>query len=202
MPGLRSPAASSRSSARWLDLSGACVGLVALDSIVTGARVEPGDPLLGLPSSGLHSNGYTLARSALAGVPLDDERLGAPLADVLLEPTEIYVRAALDLLRSDVDVRGLAHITGGGLDNLLRMEAKVGFEIDDPLPALPVFGLIQELGGVSDDEMYEVFNMGCGFCCVVAAGDEEAALGLLRDHHPAAKRIGRATDRIGSVERR
>ena len=96
------------------ELGGSCVGLVALDAIVTGAGVEPGDPVIGLPSSGLHSNGYTLARAALADVSLDDDRLGRPLGDVLLEPTEIYVRPILELLASPVAVRGLAHITGDG----------------------------------------------------------------------------------------
>jgi phosphoribosylformylglycinamidine cyclo-ligase len=181
------------------ELGGSCVGLVELDRIVTGAAVRPGDPVIGLPSSGLHSNGYTLARAALANVPLDDERLGRPLGDVLLEPTEIYVRPVLELLRSPVDVRGLAHITGEGFDNLLRLEADVGYEIDDPLPVPPVFELIQQLGDVSDSEMREVFNMGCGFTCVVAAADEEAALELLRAHYPGAKRVGRATDRMGVV---
>ena len=90
--------------------------------------------MIGLPSSGLHSNGYTLARSALGGLPLDDERLGRPLGEVLLEPTEIYVKPVVELLRSEVDVRGLAHITSGGLGNLLRLAAEVGYEIDDPLP--------------------------------------------------------------------
>jgi phosphoribosylformylglycinamidine cyclo-ligase len=183
------------------ELGGTCVGLVGLDAIVTGSTVTPGDPVIGLPSSGLHSNGYTLARRALEEVPLDDERLGRPLGEVLLEPTEIYVPAVLELLQSEVDVRGLVHITGGGLDNLLRVQASVGFEIDDPLPVAPVFGLIQELGGVSNDEMYEVFNMGCGFCCVVAAGDESAALELLRRHYPGAQRIGRATERAGEIVR-
>jgi phosphoribosylformylglycinamidine cyclo-ligase len=181
------------------ELGGSCVGLVALDSIVTGAAVVPGDAVIGLPSSGLHSNGYTLARRALADVALDDERLGSPLGDVLLEPTEIYVRAVLELLRSDVEVRGLAHITGEGFDNLLRLEAEVGYEIDNPLPVPPIFDLIQEHGGVSDAEMREVFNMGCGFCCVVADDDEAAALELLRSHYPDAKRIGRASDRAGEV---
>jgi phosphoribosylformylglycinamidine cyclo-ligase len=183
------------------ELGGTCVGLVRLDAIVTGSAVRPGDAVIGLPSSGLHSNGYTLARRALAEVPLDDERLGRALGEVLLEPTEIYVTAVLELLRSEVEVRALAHITGGGLDNLLRVQASVGYEIDDPLPVAPVFGLIQELGGVSDDEMYEVFNMGCGFCCVVAADDEPAATDLLRRLYPEAKRIGRATDRVGKIVR-
>jgi phosphoribosylformylglycinamidine cyclo-ligase len=183
------------------ELGGTCVGLVALDAIVTGAAVEPGDSVIGLPSSGLHSNGYTLARSALAGVSLDDRRLGRPLGEVLLEPTEIYVRAILDLLGSPVDVRGLAHITGDGFDNLLRLEAEVGFEIDDPLPVPPVFTLIQELGDVTDEEMDRVFNMGCGFCCVVASADEKPALELLRGHHPGARRVGRATDGEREVRR-
>jgi phosphoribosylformylglycinamidine cyclo-ligase len=181
------------------ELGGSCVGLVELDAIVAGAEVEPGDPVIGLPSSGLHSNGYTLARAALADVPLEDERLGRPLGDILLEPTEIYVRPVLELLRSDVDVHGLAHITGEGFDNLLRLEADVGYEIDDPLPVPPIFELIRELGQVSDQEMREVFNMGCGFTCVVATGDEERALELLRAHYPEAKRVGRATDRPGQV---
>jgi phosphoribosylformylglycinamidine cyclo-ligase len=176
-----------------LDLAGACFGTVPLDTMVTGSAIEPGDPVLGLPSSGLHSNGFTLARSALSEIPLDDERLGRPLGDVLLEPTEIYVKPILELLRSPVDVRGLAHITSGGLGNLLRLETEAGYEIDDPLPAPPVFGLIQDLAEVSDEEMREVFNLGCGFCCIVAADDEDAAVKLLRGHYPAAKRIGRAS---------
>jgi len=183
------------------ELGGTCVGLVDLDAIVTGASVEPGDPVIGLPSSGLHSNGYTLARNALDDISPNDERLGRPVGDVLLEPTEIYVRAILGLLRSPVDVRGLAHITGDGLNNLLRLEAEVGYEIDDPLPVPPVFDLIRELAQVSDDEMHEVFNMGCGFCCVVAADDLDAALELVRGQYPGARRIGRVTDRAGEVTR-
>lgn len=179
---------------RGVDVSGACFGTVALDAIVDGSAVEPGDVVIGLPSTGLHSNGYTLARSALAEIPLEDDRLGRPLGDVLLEPTEIYVKPIVELLRSEVDVRGLAHITSGGTKNLLRLAAQVGYEIDDPLPVPPVFELIQEQGGVSEEEMYEVFNMGCGFCVVVPAADEAAALELLRGHYPAAKRVGRATD--------
>jgi len=184
-----------------LDLAGACFGVVALDALVTGGSIEPGDPVIGLPSSGLHSNGYTLARSALEGIPMDDARLGRPLGDVLLEPTEIYVKPVVELLRSEVDVRGLAHITSGGLDNLLRLEADVGYRIDDPLPVPEIFTLIQELAGVPDEEMHEVFNMGCGFCVLVAAADEERALERLRAHYPEARTIGHATGDAGRVER-
>ena len=184
-----------------LDLAGACFGTVQLDALVTGATIEPGDAVIGLPSSGLHSNGYTLARRALADVPLDDERLGRPLGDVLLEPTEIYVKAIVELLRSEVGVRGLAHITSGGLNNLLRLEAEVAYEIDDRLPIPPVFELIRELGAISDEEMHEVFNMGCGFCVVVAASDEDSAVAALRAHYPDAKRIGRAAAGSPAVNR-
>jgi phosphoribosylformylglycinamidine cyclo-ligase len=184
-----------------LDLAGASFGVVSLDALITGFAIEPGDAVLGLPSSGLHSNGYTLARSVLADIPLDDERLGRPLGEVLLEPTEIYVKPIVELLRSEIGVRGLAHITSGGLGNLLRLEAEVAYEIDDPLPVPPVFALIQELGDVSDEEMHEVFNMGCGFCVVVADADEDGALERLRSAYPGAKRIGRATDGPAALRR-
>jgi len=182
---------------RGVDVSGACIGRVALDAIVDGAAVEPGDVVIGLPSSGIHSNGYTLARSALAGIGLDEDpegRLGRPLGEELLQPTQIYVKPIVALLRSKVDVRGLAHITSGGTENLLRLAADVGYEIDDPLPPQPIFGLIQERGAVAAEEMSRVFNMGCGFCVVVAAADEAAALELLRSSYPDARRVGRATE--------
>ena len=92
----------------------------------------------------------------------------------------IYVRAVLELLRSGLDVRGLAHITGGGLLNLLRLHADVGFQIDAPLPVPPVFGLVQALGEVPDAEMWEVFNMGCGFCVVVPAAQADGRRGAAR----------------------
>jgi phosphoribosylformylglycinamidine cyclo-ligase len=189
---------------RGFDIAGACFGTVALDAIVDGSAVEPGDPVIGLPSSGIHSNGYTLARAALGDLALDDDpegRLGRPLGDVTLEPTEIYVKPVLELLRSEVEVRGLAHITSGGLRNLLRLGAEVGYEIDDPLPVPPIFELIAERGGVADEEMHDVFNMGCGFCCVVGAAHEAAAVELLRRHYPEAKRVGRATAAVGAIDR-
>jgi phosphoribosylformylglycinamidine cyclo-ligase len=186
---------------RGFDLAGACFGVVALDSIVDGAAVQPGDPVIGLPSSGIHSNGYTLARRAVEGIPLDDQRLGRPLGDILLEPTEIYVRAVLELLRSEVEVRGLAHITSGGLGNLLRLRAELGYRIGDPLPVPEIFELIRDRAEVTDEEMHEVFNMGCGFCCVVAAGGEDRALEVLRARHPGAQVIGQAVSGAREVTR-
>lgn len=175
---------------KGFDIAGACFGTVALDSIIDGSGVTPGDVVIGLPSSGIHSNGYTLARSALSGIDMQDDRLGRPLGDILIEPTEIYVRAILDLLDTSARVHGLAHITSGGLDNLLRLKAQVTYEITDPLEPQPVFGLIAERAGVPEHEMYEVFNMGCGFCVVVPEEDESTALQSLRTHYPDARRIG------------
>lgn len=183
------------------ELSGSAVGLVDLAEIVSGARIEPGDTLIGLPSSGLHSNGYTLARRALAEIPLEDERLGQPLGEILLEPTTIYVRAVLELLDSGVDVRGLAHITGDGLNNLLRLSRAVGYQVTDPLPVPPVFDLVAAEGGVAEGEMHDVFNMGLGFVCIVREADTAAAAGLLESHHPGAQPIGTVTDRAGVVLR-
>ena len=193
-------------SPHGFDLCGTAIGTVALDAIVTGDELAPGDALVGLPSSGLHSNGYTLARRALlddGGLGLDDrppELGGASVADALLEPTVIYVRAVLDLLRSGLPVHGLAHITGGGLANLLRLSERVGFAIDAPLPVPPVFALVARLGGVSDAEMWDVFNMGCGFVAIVPderAGDAAAILGA---HHAGAARIGTVTGEPGRVK--
>jgi phosphoribosylformylglycinamidine cyclo-ligase len=185
-------------SPHGFDLLGFCVGLVDLGAVVTGGRIEAGDAVIGIPSSGVHSNGYTLARRALPDL---DERFGAhSVGDLLLEPTVIYVRAVRELLASDVDVRGLAHITGEGLLNLLRLDAPVGYRIDAPLPAPPVFELIAERAEVEDAELFEVFNMGCGFCCVVPPDDRERAVELLAEHHPGTAVIGRATTAAGVVE--
>jgi len=176
-------------SPHGVDLLGFCVGLVDLDAVITGGRVEAGDAIVGIPSSGVHSNGLTLARRVLGDT---DERL--------LEPTVIYVRAVRELLDSAVDVRGLAHITGEGFLNLLRLEAEVGYLIDAPLPAPPVFDDIAERGGVEPAEMHEVFNMGCGFCCVVPAEEAEEAVSVLARRHPGTAVIGRTTTAAGVVQ--
>lgn len=184
-----------------IELAGSAIGTVALDAIVDGSAIEAGDVVVGLPSSGLHSNGYTLARRVLDEIPLDDDRLGRPLGEVLLEPTEIYVRPILELLASEVDVHGLAHITGDGLNNLLRLGSGVGYEIDDPLPSQPIFDLIADRGGIDDAEMHEVFNMGCGFCITISPEDLAPTLAILHPHYPEARRIGSVTANAGVVTR-
>src|SRR3954453_12125046 len=193
-------------SPHGFDLCGTAIGTIALDAIVTGEAIAPGDALVGVPSSGLHSNGYTLARRAPpdeGGLGLDDrppDLGGASVADALLEPTVIYVRAVLDLLRSDVPVRGLAHITGGGVGNLLRLGAgRIGYAVEAPLPAPAVFGLVARLGDVPDAEMWEVFNMGCGFVAIVPDDRADDAAALLGAHHPGAARIGTVTGEAGRV---
>jgi phosphoribosylformylglycinamidine cyclo-ligase len=188
-------------SPHGFDLVGACFGTVALDAIVTGSAIQPGDAVIGLPSSGVHSNGYTLARRALPDMGETPSELGGRrVGDVLLEPTVIYVRAVMDLLRSDLETRGLAHITSGGMLNLLRLEAEVGYRIDSPLPVPPIFDLIADGASVDPTEMYQVFNMGCGFCCVVPADRADAAVELLEKHHRGAAVIGSVTDSAGLVE--
>jgi phosphoribosylformylglycinamidine cyclo-ligase len=188
------------------DLCATAIGTVALDAIITGEDAKPGDVLIGVPASGIHSNGYTLARRALlkdGGLALDDrpDSLGgASVIDALLEPTVIYVKGTVELLRSEIDVKGLAHITGGGVLNLLRLGyGKHGFEIDTPLDVTPVFGLIAETGRVDPAEMWEVFNMGCGFVAAVDPADADGAAKILAKHHPGARAIGTITADAGKV---
>jgi phosphoribosylformylglycinamidine cyclo-ligase len=193
-------------SPHGFDLCGTAIGTVALDAVLTGDAVTAGDALVGVPSSGLHSNGYTLARRTLlqdAGLGLDDrppELGGASVADALLEPTVVYVRAALALLRSGLDVHGLAHITGGGLLNLLRLGGdRVGYAVEDPLPVPAVMELIARAADVAPADLWEVFNMGCGLVAVVPEADAPDAAALLAGHHPGARRIGTVTERAGTA---
>jgi len=156
-----------------IDLVGMCAAIVPLDRIIIGADVAPGDVVVGVRSSGVHSNGLTLARRALfeaGGLAPDRYRpeLSATVGDELLRPTDIYVRPVMDLLnRQRLPIRALAHITGDGLLNLTRIKAAVGFRLDDLPEPHPIFRLIQDCGSVSTAEMYRVFNMGVGFCVIV-----------------------------------
>jgi phosphoribosylformylglycinamidine cyclo-ligase len=178
-------------SPNGFDLTATCFGTVALDAVITGEKIAPGDALIGLPSSGLHSNSYSLARTALPDLA---EAFGATtVGEALLAPTVIYVRAILELLRSEIPVHGLAHITGGGVRNLLRLSDTAGFDLSDPLPNAPIIELVIERAGVSAQEAWEVFNMGCGFVAVVPDKHADAATHLLAAHHPGTRRIGTAT---------
>jgi phosphoribosylformylglycinamidine cyclo-ligase len=188
------------------DIVGTAVGTVPLDRIILGADLSDGDIILGLASSGIHSNGLTLARKALfekAGYRPDQhsDALGRSVGEELLEPTRIYVRPVLALLEAERAVKALIHITGDGFLNLLRVESDVGFEITD-LPEPPaIFELISEAGRVDEGEMFRVFNMGVGFAVVVAAEAADRALDTLRATGAAdAQIIGRVTKREpGSV---
>jgi phosphoribosylformylglycinamidine cyclo-ligase len=188
------------------DLVGSAFGTVALDQIIDGSAARPGDVMIGLPASGVHSNGLTLARRALVddgGLGLDatpHSLGGQSVGEALLEPTVIYVRAVLELIRSPIAVHGLAHITGGGLLNLRRIGAGVGYSITEPLPSPPIFELIAQFGEVSPAEMWEVFNMGCGLVAMVPADQAAAAVDLLSSFHPGAAVIGTLTDRDDLVE--
>lgn len=166
------------------DLAGTCMGAVKKDKVLDGRRVQEGDVILGLPSHGLHSNGYTLVRKLAAKHRLSwgakaPFAKGASLGEALLEPTKIYVKPALRLLQSGLDVKAFAHVTGGGLQNLPRMNRKFRYLIEEPLDPQPVYAWLRELGGLDPVEMYKTFNMGMGFAVVVAKGDADAALDLL-----------------------
>jgi phosphoribosylformylglycinamidine cyclo-ligase len=169
---------------------------------VDGADIRAGDVIIGLPSSGLHSNGYSLARHVLldiAGMSLSDQvgDTGRRLDDALLQPTRVYVPAAEALWRAGVTPRGLVHISGGGLLNLCRLAADVSYELD-ALPAPPpVFGLIAEAGKVPAATMYATFNMGIGFCIVVPQAQQQAALAALKGAGEQPARIGWVTGRPG-----
>jgi phosphoribosylformylglycinamidine cyclo-ligase len=177
------------------DLAGFCVGAVEKSAILDGAKVRAGDVLLGIASSGPHSNGYSLIRRILdrAGRPLDLDVGGVTLADALMAPTTIYVKAMLDLLKSH-DLHAMAHITGGGLtENIIRVVPDgLGLDIEASTIVLPpVFDWLQREGAVPREEMWRTFNCGVGFVLIVAEADV-ATIGAALDSAGLAHRaIGR-----------
>ena len=189
------------------DLAGFCVGVVERSRRIDGRAIEPGDRLLGLASSGFHSNGYSLVRRVLLekmALRLEDTPVGldAPLADVLLRPTRIYVRALRRLAAADL-LRGAAHITGGGLiDNPPRMipgDAKLKLQIDvGSWTVPPVFELLARGGGVAADEMLRTFNMGLGMLVCVPAARMLEARTLLEQEGETVFDVGEvaASDRV------
>jgi phosphoribosylformylglycinamidine cyclo-ligase len=167
-----------------IDLAGAIVGVVERADIIDGKRIQPGDAIIGLPSTGLHTNGYSLARRALAGLdwraPLAE--LGGPVGEALLAVHRSYLRPVQALRAAGVDVRGLAHITGGGMpDNLPRIlpDGTAALIRRGAWPEPPLFGLIQRLGSVPDDELFHVFNMGLGMLAVMPQSHIARALDAL-----------------------
>ena len=181
------------------DLVGMAVGRVDLDEVIDGSRVREGDVVIGVRSNGIHSNGLSLARKAFFqdrrySVEQRFDELSGSLGEELLRPTHIYVPEALEILREVPGLHALANITGDGLLNLLRVAAAVGFVIDAPIEPHPIFALIQRHAGVEDSEMYEVFNMGIGFCYVVDPADADLTLSILKKHGRIARPIGHAVN--------
>jgi phosphoribosylformylglycinamidine cyclo-ligase len=176
------------------DLAGFCVGVVEKEAIIDGTKTRAGDVVLGLPSSGPHSNGFSLIRKILqlAGADTQADLQGARLIDRLMAPTRIYVKPLLKLM-GEVSLHGLSHITGGGLvDNIPRV-------LPDGLEAIlerrswrrePVFDWLQQQGKIADAEMYRVFNCGIGMTVHVSANDAQRAIGVLRDAGQEALVIG------------
>ena len=182
------------------DLAGTCLGYVKKDELIMGSRIEQGDVIVGLESSGLHSNGFTLARKIVEkrGLSYDDEfpdglYEGRTIGEVLLTPTRIYVREILDVIRN-VEVHGLAHITGGGVRNLLRLKDNVRFVLDDLFDPQPIFSFLQRNGNVEDREMYQTFNMGMGFAIILSKKFADDALDIIEKRSDERVRI------VGYVE--
>lgn len=186
---------------RGFDLAGTAVGTVSLDKIITGRHLEPGDRIIGIQSNGIHSNGLTLARKAFfkreQPLPLEYEipGTGVALGEELLRPTFIYVREVMDILRRVPDIKALVNITSDGLLNLSRVDnPRVGFLIDEMPEAPEIFKLIQSYGQVRISEMFEVYNMGVGFCVVADESKISPILSILEKHNLTAWVMGKVIE--------
>lgn len=171
------------------DIAGFAVGVVEKDDIIDGSNIENGDVLIGIESSGVHSNGYSLVRKLIPDINIDFN--GAPIGETLLTPTRIYVKPVLDILQK-VNVRGMAHITGGGfIENIPRMFKKnqraVINKTSYPMPE--IFKYLMECG-VKEEEMYNTYNMGIGYIICVAKEDSAKIISLLKEHSLNSYEIG------------
>ncbi len=179
-----------------VDLSGTCLGYVEKDRIITGDKCEKGDLIVSLRSSGIHSNGLTLARKVVESnnIAYTDKIAGLSksVGEELLTPTEIYVRQVLKIT-SEHTVHGLVDITGGGLRNILRMRKGLKYVISDPVKPAPIFNKIQELGEIDDREIYQTLNMSMGFTIIAPAEDAEA----IAKEYPNAEVVGRVEEGEG-----
>jgi phosphoribosylformylglycinamidine cyclo-ligase len=176
------------------DLAGFAVGAVEKSKIIDGSKIKPGDVVLGLASSGVHSNGYSLVRKIIevAKPDLNADFHGRKLSDVLIEPTRIYVKPLLALMNS-LEVKGLVHITGGGLvENIPRVLAdNLTAVLDSKAWTMPpLFKWLQEHGGVADAEMHRVFNCGIGMTVIVAKENADAAIAQLKAAGETVYQIG------------
>lgn len=181
------------------DLVGMAVGRVALDRIIVGKGLRAGDVVIGLESSGVHSNGLSMARRAFfernaLKVSHRFADLDCTLGEELLKPTIIYVAEVLDILAKVSGVKALVNITSDGFLNLARVDAPVGFELEGLPEPQPIFGLIQRRGNVATTEMHQVFNMGVGFCVVVTRDSVDRTMAVLGTHGRKAQVIGRVVD--------
>ena len=159
-----------------IDLSGTSIGIIKKEDIITGDKIKKGDLIFGIPSSGVHSNGLTLARKVLK---MDDEFEGHKIGEELLKPTRIYVKEILSLLKS-CKPHGLAHITGGGLKNILRLK-RMRYIIEEPLNPQKIFELIMNAAKIDYEEMYKTFNMGMGFAIIASEDCEKEIKNEIRD---------------------
>ena len=188
------------------DIAGYTTGVVEKSKLIDGTKVKVGDVLVGVASSGVHSNGFSLVRKIVTEARLSyfdsiDEFGGRLLGDVLLTPTKIYVRQMLDVIRQ-CDVHGICHITGGGFDeNIPRvLREGQGIEIrEGSWEILPIFRLLEKWGGVPHREMFNIFNMGIGMVAVLDASEADKAVSILESYGERASVIGRVTDTPGVV---
>ena len=183
------------------DLAGTCLAYVRKENIILGDSIKPGDKIIGLSSSGIHSNGYTLVRKTIEkkGFSYMDEfpdntYPGKTIGEILLIPTRIYVKEIIELLKH-VKPHGIAHITGGGLRNLPRLNKDVKYVIDNPLEPQPIFDLLKEYGNIDDKEMYQTFNMGMGLAVIVSDEDVKEAMRMLKNFSKSEVKI------VGRIEK-
>jgi phosphoribosylformylglycinamidine cyclo-ligase len=170
------------------DLAGTALSYVMKDDIITGDHIAPGDVIIGLKSSGIHSNGYSLVRHIINSSSWkytdhfpDNLYPHQTIGDVLLTPTAIYVKEILSLLHT-IKAHGLAHITGGGLRNFNRLNNQVQYIIDNPFIPQDIFSFLQKTGNVDDTEMYQTFNMGLGFAVIVSSSDKDKTVEILNKY--------------------
>lgn len=185
------------------DIAGFTTGVVSKSKLIDGSKSSVGDILIGIPSSGVHSNGFSLVRKIIKDAALDYhkyyEELNGILGEVLLTPTNIYCKEVLDVIRN-VDVHGVAHITGGGFDENIPRILKDGQGIvinEGNWPILPIFKFLEKNGNVNHREMFNIFNMGIGMVLEINASDKDKVIEILNKHNRKCYEIGYVSDKAG-----